>query len=145
MSGRSAEAPTEGAALRWTVHPARESPAHAAVVAGIVLVAAALAGHAAASPAVAVLAALFLGLNLRAFFLPRTYELSWSGARESGPLCAPRALGWEHVKAVSPALHGVHLSPRRVDSRWLPDRGLFLRTGDNRAQVLAWLARVAPR
>ena len=66
------------------------------------------------------------------------------GARETGPLCADHTLTWDKVRRVVPARFGVHLSPRHNTSRLLPDRGLFLRTAGNRAEVLDYVERMAP-
>lgn len=137
MSPHDPEADAPRASLRWTVHPAGRSPARALLVGGLILLTSLLAGSFARSNLLAVLALVFLALSLRSFFLPRTYELDDTGARESGPLCSPRALGWERVRQVRAARFGVWLAERHTESRMLPARGLFLRTEGNREDVLA--------
>lgn len=126
------------AELCWTVHPAARSPARALAVAGVVLLAALLAWRITGSTLLAALALLLLGLSVADWFLPRTYTLDGAGARLVGFLCRSRRLAWHEVRRVSAAHAGVHLSPLHSDSRFLPDRGIFLRTNGNRAQVLAF-------
>src|SRR5262249_38352240 len=88
---------------------------------------------------------LFLLASLRAWFLPRTYVLDADGAREEGPLAQPRRLAWADVRRVTPARHGLHLSPLFRDSRWRADRGLFLRTRGNVERVAAFVAARRPQ
>ena len=132
------------AVLRWTVHPAAQDRARAAIVLGIVALAGLLAFTVAGSPLLAVVGVLFLLGSLRAWFLPRTYVLDAEGAREEGPLAAPRRLPWSDVRRVVPGRHGLHLSPLFGDSRWRPDRGLFLRTAGNAERVAAFVAARRP-
>ena len=84
----------------------------------------------------------FLAVSLRAFFLPRTYALDELGAEERGPLTATRRLAWSAVRRIDTGRFGVHLSPRRTDSRLLPQHGLFLRTHGNRDEVTRFLEHV---
>ncbi|MHC5210772.1 MAG: hypothetical protein ACYTG2_08655 [Planctomycetota bacterium] len=131
--------------LRWTVHPAAREPARSLGVLALLGVATALTFSITRSVPMSVLALLVLGVSLRAFFLPRHYVLDEQGAREEGPLQAPRGLAWDKVRAVTRERHGVHISPLHRPSRWLPDRGLFLRTTGNVEDVAAFvLARRPP-
>ena len=127
--------PIPDTSLRWTVHPAAESPGRAVLLALIVLLASLFAAAAVGSLSLGLLAALLLLVSVRAYFLPRSYELDEAGAREHGPLCAPRSLSWREVRRITAGRFGVHLSPRYSDSRLIRDRGLFLRTRGNRSEV----------
>ncbi|GJM20688.1 MAG: hypothetical protein DHS20C15_06030 [Planctomycetota bacterium] len=130
--------------LRWTVHPAAQSPARAALVGGLILGVSLLAAQLSAAPQFGVLALLFLAFSLRAFFLPRHYAFDAAGARESGPLGATRRVAWPDVKQVRAVRFGVWLGERHNSSRMLPAHGLFVRTSGNRSEVLAAAQRAAP-
>lgn len=145
---RGTSSPSEGeapeAALRWTVHPAAQHPGRAVLLLGILAAAGVFTAQVAEAPAFGVVASVLLFWSVRAWFLPRTYELDARGVREAGPLCPGRELAWEAVRRVSRQPFGLHVSPRAVDSRWLPDRGLLLRTVGNRPTVLEHIQRWAP-
>ena len=140
-SETSPASPAEPAPLRWTVHPAARHPARAALLLLVIAVTALLVRAVSGSDLAAGLGALLLLGSLRAWFLPRTYLLDGQGALEEGPLQAPRRLPWEAVRSVSAERHGVHLSPLHRPSRWLADRGLFLRTAGNAEHVTAFVRR----
>ncbi|MCB9897578.1 MAG: hypothetical protein H6825_06225 [Planctomycetes bacterium] len=128
------------AVLRWTVHPAARAPVRTGLLALFVLLAGPAAAVASGTWAVGLFAACALAIGLRAWFLPRRYELDADGARETGVLAAERRLSWSEVRRVSSSRFGIHLSPRHVDSRVLPDKGLFLRlAGVEREQVSAFV------
>ncbi len=124
------------AALRWTVHPAAAQPLRTLAILATLGLASVLVYSVSGSVGSASLAALLLFGSLRAWFLPRTYELDAMGAMEHGPLQAPRRLAWTELRAVTQERHGVHLSPLHRPSRWVRDRGLFLRT-DQRSELAA--------
>jgi hypothetical protein len=130
--------------LSWTVHPAVRDPARTVALVGIVGLAILLTWTLTRSPPLAALAAAGLLGSLRAWFLPRRYVLDERGARVEGPLLSARGIAWERVRAVTRERHGVHVSPLHRSSRWLPDRGLFLRTDDNAADVAAFVASRTP-
>src|SRR5262249_15585912 len=88
------------------------------------------------SPLLTLLAGALLLASLRAWFLPRTYSLDASGAREAGPLQAPRRLLWSEVRRVTPDRHGVHLSPPHRTPARRPELGVFRRTGGDVQRVL---------
>ena len=138
------DSPADPSVLRWTVHPAAQDRARAAVVLGVVLLAGLLAFAASRSPLLSTAGSLFLLASLRSFFLPRTYVLDAAGAREEGPLGTPRRLAWSDVRRVTRDRHGLHLSPFFQDSRWRSDRGLFLRTRGNAERVAAFVAARRP-
>jgi hypothetical protein len=130
--------------LRWTVHPAARDPARSVAVLGVIALAAALAYSITRSPALAALAVVVLGGSLRAYFLPRHYVLDDAGAREEGPGQVARSLDWSQVRSVTRERHGVHISPLHRPSRWLPDRGLFLRTSGNAEDIAAFVQARRP-
>jgi hypothetical protein len=119
--------PDSAPRLQWTVHPAAQDPARAAVLVLVVALAALLAWSFTGSAAVTAAGVALLLSSLAAFFLPRTYVLDERGAAEHGPLRPERRLAWSAVRSVTRERHGVHLSPLYRPSRWTVDRGLFLR------------------
>ncbi len=121
--------------LQWTVLPAAREPLRACAIAAIVALTALWVWSWSRSAVLTVAGATFLLLSLRAFFLPRTYHLDADGASEAGLLQARRRLEWNQVRRVSPQRFGVHLSTLHTTSRFVPDRGLFLRTDRNRGEV----------
>jgi len=131
----SDSAPSSAARLSWTVHPAAQDPARAAVLALVVAVAAALAWAVTRSTVVTAAGVALLLASLSAFFLPRHYVLDEAGAAEHGPLRPERRLSWDAVRTVTRERHGVHLSPLYRPSRWSVDRGLFLRAAGNAEDV----------
>lgn len=131
--------------LRWTVHPAAQSPARALLVASLIAGVSLLAAQLSVSPEFGLLALVFLAFSLRAFFLPRTYEFDADGAQESGPLCATRRVAWAELKQVRAVRFGVWLGERHNSSRMLPAHGLFVRTQGNRSAVLDAAQRAAPQ
>ncbi len=129
---------TDRPGLRWTVHPAAADPVRAVLLGAVVLVASVLATQYSGSAALGAVSALLLAASLRAWYLPRTYAVDPSGASEEGPLAAPRRLAWSEVRAVRKARFGVYLSTLHTQSRFVRDRGLFLRTAGNREEVLGY-------
>lgn len=114
--------------LRWTLHPAARHPAGAAALLVLVLGVGLGVRLWIGSVPAAAFAMVVLLLSVRAWLLPRTYTLDEDGAREDGWLSNRRGVTWGSVRRVTRMAHGVHLSPWRTPSRWLPDRGLYLRT-----------------
>jgi hypothetical protein len=133
--------PADAVRLSWTVHPAAQDPARAAVLALVVAVAAALAWVVTRNAAVTAAGLALLLSSLSAFFLPRHYVLDEAGAAERGPLRPERRLSWDAVRSVTRERHGVHLSPLHRPSRWTVDRGLFLRAAGNAEDVARFVRR----
>ena len=129
------------ASLRWTIHPAADEPGRASLVALAIILAGLLSWRLSGEVWLGLAGTGMIAVAVRAFFLPRTYRLDADGAAEDGPLATPRHLGWDEVRRVSRARFGIHLSPLHSVSRWLPDRGVFLRTRGNRDAVLEFVQR----
>src|SRR5258705_1893106 len=138
------DSPSGEPVLRWTVHPAAQDRLRAALLLAVVALAGLLALAVSGSALLAAAGALLLLASLRAFFLPRTYVLDATGAREEGPLAAPRWLAWSEVRRVSQQRHGLYLSPLFSEGPWSRDRGLFLRTRGNAEHVAAYVAARRP-
>jgi hypothetical protein len=134
-----------GATLRWRIHPAAAQPARAVAVVAVIALAAALAFSVSGSGGTALVAGLLLAGSLRSWFLPRAYVLGADGAVESGPLQASRRVAWDRVRSISRERHGIHLSPLEQPSRWVRDRGLFLRTDGDPLLAQAVLAFIHER
>ena len=134
-------APPGAQRLSWTVHPAAQDPARAAVLVLVIALAALLAWSFTRSLVVTAAGVALLLASVSAFFLPRTYVLDESGAAEHGPLRPLRRLAWDAVRCVTRERHGVHLSPLFRPSRWTVDRGLFLRAPANAEDVMLFARR----
>jgi len=125
--------------LQWTVHLLRQQPQKAWGAAGVMVLAAVLVGVAFRSAGMGLLALVLLWLATRDYWLPVRYTVSEKGA-------AVRYLGaafdipWERVKYVTVGADGGKLSPLAPRSRLEPFRGVYLRFGDNREQVLEAIA-----
>ena len=130
--------------LRWTVHPAASERARSVLVLLAIAIASALAASVTGSAGLGLVAALALAWSLRAWFLPRTFVLDAEGASEDGPLARARRLPWASVRRAVREPHGLYLSTRLTVSRWLPDRGLFLRTAGNADEVARAVRALCP-
>lgn len=138
------EPPLADAARSWRVHPAAEHPGRTALVGAILVLSALACAIWTGSGTIGLLALAVLVASLRAYFLPCRYELTDEGAVEQGAWGGPRTLAWSDVRRALLDPRGVVLSPRATLSRWLPDRGLYLRTR-GRAHRAAVSAEVAAR
>ena len=127
--------------LRWQVHLAREQPRKLAVVVAAVSASALLAyawvGNVifAAAMIVAVLGA------LSDFLFPVTYTLTLTQASASTPV-GKRVIAWKDVRKCYLDDFGVKLSSLKRRSRLEAYRGVYLRFGDNREEVLEAVRRL---
>ena len=79
-----------------------------------------------------------LVVTSREFFLPTRFTLDDRGATKRF-LLFTRFMPWEKVRRTSPDSRGVLLSPMPFPSRLEVFRGLYLRFGRSRAEVLSYL------
>lgn len=140
----SPDSPPPVDARAWRVHPAAEHPGRTVLVALILVLAGLACAVFARSTGVGLVAVGVLAASLRAYFLPTRYELTDDGASERAVWGDGRTIAWDDVRRVSVDPRGVVLSPRATVSRWLPERGVFLRT-HGRAHRAAVLAEVEGR
>lgn len=123
------------AILRWRVHLAREHAGKTAVVAGVLVIASAFAYALYGSVLPALVIAFVLVGSLSDFLFPVTYALTESGVRASTPL-GLRVMPWNSVKRAYVDDEGIKLSPFDKPSRFEGQRGVYLRFGDRRDEVL---------
>ncbi len=135
----TSSSPTPADAHAWRVHPAADHPARTAVVVLVLVLAALTCARWSESAIVGWIAFGVLAASLRAYFLPCHYEIDDDGVHEDGLWGPRRTLPWSAVRRVALDPRGVVVSPRATLSRWLPDRGVYLRTRGKtqRAAVLA--------
>ena len=130
--------------LRWQVHLARAQPQKLAVVIGAAVVTAAAAFFWFGNPIpVIVIAFAFVGA-LSDFLLPVTYELTSTHASAFTRL-GKRTMAWKDVRKCYLDDSGVKLSPLARRSRLEAYRGVYLRFGDRREEVLEAVARLKPQ
>lgn len=130
--------------LRWQVHLAKEQPQR---FVGVIAAAAAMALFAfvwfgSVVPAL-VMGMVFLGA-LSDFLLPVSYTLTTTHASAS-TLVSKRMMAWKDVKKCYLDDAGVKLSPLSRKSRLEAYRGVYLRFGDKREEVLQAVAKLRPQ
>lgn len=120
--------------LRWTIHLAREHPRKLLILIALLSVSMA-AGYwviGALGPIAVVLA---MGGALAEFLFPVTYELT-----EQGAVCKTLVkfseIKWKNVKSCYLDDLGIKLSPLKHQSRLEAFRGVYLRFGNNRNEVI---------
>jgi hypothetical protein len=126
--------------LTWTVHPARQRPADAALAAAIISFAAWAVLVGLQSLLLTGLAIVILLLATAAFWLPTTYILDENGVAEQR-LGRQRMRAWSELRRYTVGSRGALLSPF-ARSHWLDRyRGVVLLFGDQApAPVKALLA-----
>ena len=137
----------EEVVLRWQVHLAKEQPRK---LAGIIIATMGLGiltvlWFQSWIPAIVMLFA-FLG-SVSDFLFPVTYTLTktHASARTSlGPV-GLRTMAWADVRKVYLDDCGIKLSPLRRQSRLEAYRGVFLRFGDKRKEVLDAVQKLRPK
>ena len=146
MSGSltNTAAAEENVVLRWQVHLAKEKPRSLVGVAVVVvgMAVAAFFWFGSVVPAIAMVLALLGALS--DFLFPVTYTLTLTHASASTPV-GKRVMAWKDVKKCYIDDFGVKLSPLSRKSRLEAYRGVYLRFGDKRAEVLDAVARLRPR
>ena len=126
--------PDNFAILTWSVHLAREEP-HKTVLALALVAAVGFIGFVVVGPFPAVAASLVVILSLCEFLFPISYEISEGGARARSLLRTAK-LSWSDVNRCYLDDTGIKLSPFDRQSRLEAFRGLYLRFGGNKEQVI---------
>lgn len=121
--------------LRWKVHLAARQPAKLAVVLGTVAVTgvSACLWYGSVLPG-AVMAFILVGA-LSDFLLPVTYTFTSKKASGTTPL-GLRVISWKDVKRVYIDDDGIKLSPLDRQTRLESYRGVYVRFGDRREEIL---------
>jgi hypothetical protein len=124
--------------LSWTVWPARERPAQAAVLVASAVVLGVLVAGGTGDRILGFAAPLFVLVSLSSYLLPTAYRLT-EDAVEVRSLGVVRARPWSEMRRMTVDRTGVFLSPFESRS-WLEAyRGLRLLFGGNRDQVVAFV------
>lgn len=120
--------------LSWTVHLVREQPGRLVVVVPVILVAAFCAYS--LMNIIGVIAVGFvLAASLSDFLFPVYYELTHDRA-VCKRMTGMSVIRWEHVRRCYLDDFGVKLSPLHKRTRLEPYRGVYLRFGHNKDQVI---------
>lgn len=125
--------------LRWRVHLAKEQPQKLIGVIAVVLVMAVLGYTWFGSPLAAGVVVLALLGALSDFLLPITCTLTSSHALTT-TLAGRQAIAWKDVRTCYLDEHGIKLSPLSKRSRLEAYRGVYLRFGDRREEVIEAVA-----
>lgn len=130
--------------LTWQVHLAKEQPQRFAgviiVILGVMLLAALLFG----SLLSAIIMAFVLFGALSDFFLPVKYTLTTTHVSASTRL-GKRTMAWKDVRRCYLDEYGIKISPLRRRSRLEAYRGVYLRFGDRKEEVLDAVKRLKPK
>jgi hypothetical protein len=122
------------AELRWSVHLATESRVKLICAVAAVLLAC-VGAFAVVGPVGPIAVALALTGALAEFLFPVTFEIGPKSA-VCKTLFKRSEIAWDHVKTCYVNDWGVKLSPLEPGNRLEPFRGVFLRFGGNRDQVI---------
>ena len=126
--------------LCWRSHPVVDDYPRSVLLIAIVAAVCVGAHVAFGGVAYAVLAAAFLAVSLRSYFLPTWVELDEAGVRLRF-LGRTRAVAWGEVRRVDVHKEGVHLSPFPELSRLDSFRGTFVRFAGNADEVERFVRR----
>ena len=69
------------------------------------------------------------------YWLPQKYKLDQNGASAKCGL-STTAIEWENVKRVIPDDNGIKLSPLETEGKLAPFRGVYIRFGDKKEEVM---------
>ncbi len=128
----------EGTGPSWTTHPARQNPVRGAAVLGMIILVPIAVFMIFADPFLFALSFLLLALPLGSYFLPTRVQFDDSGVTMRSPL-GMKSRRWGAFRSFQ--YDRVHLrlctfsTPSRLDHY----RGVLLRFGDNRDEVLSYV------
>lgn len=125
--------------VRWTVHLAKNEPAKTAVVLFAALFAGLLSILMLQSVWAFPVGLIVILVSSGDFLLPIKYEIGKKGATRRCGLSVSH-IEWKAVKRVIEGEDGIKLSPLSESSRTAPFRGVFLRTPENREEILACIS-----
>jgi len=141
IDSRSAGAGSAEPILAWKVHLLRENPSRLLLIVPVVLVGLLVSYaifHSPIFPAVALL--LFTGA-LADYLFPVRYELTDRGA-SCRTLAGRTFMEWPRVKKYYLDDRGIKLSPLETVGRLEAYRGVYLRFGGNRGEVIETVRRM---
>jgi hypothetical protein len=121
--------------LTWSVRPCTRNPALAVAVAVFVLTVSFGLRVLCGSLGWGLLALALLSLSVASYYTQTRYELSAESAVARGLFGTHRRV-WSEVRGRFADREGILLSPLAKPSRLAYTRGLYLRFGDNREEVL---------
>ena len=136
----------EGAAkaepiLAWKVHLVREHPAKMLLIAPVLVFSLVVCYVFTHSPVFMAVTFILLASSLADFLFPIRYEITERGA-SSKTLLGRNAVEWKRVKKYYLDDRGIKLSTLPRPGRLEAYRGLHLRFGDNRDQVIEAVRRM---
>jgi hypothetical protein len=134
----------EEVVLRWQVHLARNHPEKLAVIIAIVAATGVIACGWFNSVIPGALMAFVLFGALSDFLLPNSYRFTSTHASATTPL-GKRIIAWTDVRRVYLDDEGVKLSPLDKQSRLEAYRGVYLRFGGRRDEVLETIKKLTHR
>ncbi|MEN6371034.1 MAG: hypothetical protein ABFD64_03390 [Armatimonadota bacterium] len=130
--------------LRWQVHLAKEQPRKLMVVIAAIIAMTALSCVWFRSPIAVIVTVLVLVGALSDFLLPMTFVITTKHV-SAYTLAGKRMMAWEDVRKCYIDESGVKISPLPKASRLEAYRGVYLRFGDNREEVIAAVTRLKPK
>jgi hypothetical protein len=134
--------PVEGdVVLTWQVHLAKEQPKKLAVVIPATFVAAVCAFAWIQHPVFVIAMLLLVVGSLADFLFPVTYTITTTRVTVS-TRAGKRIIAWKDVRKCYLDDFGVKLSPLRIQSRLEAYRGVYLRFGDKRKEVIEAVERL---
>jgi len=135
--------PKEGDELSWRVHPLTESVKRSVMVIGIIVLFCSVVHLSFGELFWTILSLVFLLASLSPYFLPTVYTLNDKEVIVKRILTTKRL--WTSFRGFYWDQNGVQLSPFTYPSRLDAYRGLFLRFGDNKEEVLEFIKKHLPK
>lgn len=137
----SAQEATTEPVLVWKVYLLRESPRKVLLVVPVVAVSL-FAGYIFTHSLLVLTVTLFLFVSaLTEYLFPIRYELTSRGA-SAYTLFGRTTIEWERVRKYYVDDHGIKLSPLPTQGRLEPYRGVYLRFGRNRDEIMEVVRRM---
>jgi hypothetical protein len=129
--------------LEWSVHLFKREKRYRSILATVAVVTALVGGWVLIrDPLVVAVYALIIFFALGGFFFPVKYRVTDKGVY-SFAWTGPRFMPWDRIKRCYKNEHGVKLSVFEYPSPMESFRGLFIRFGDKRDEVLSLVKRLA--
>lgn len=130
--------------LRWRVHLAKEQPRKLVVVIAAIIAMTALSYVWFGSPIPVIVTVLMLVGALSDFLMPTTFVITTKHVL-AYTLAGKRMMAWEDVCKCYIDESGVKISPLPRASRLEAYRGVYLRFGDRKEEVIAAVTRLKPQ
>lgn len=129
--------------LSWQVHLAKEQPRKLIIVIVVAIITAAIAYMYVPNWIYMIAMVLLLAGALSDFFFPTTYKITTTHIMASTPV-GKRLMAWKEVKRCYLDEYGVKLSPLGYKTRLEAYRGVYLRFGDKKEEILDAVRKLKP-